>query len=225
MKAAGQARLYNGPSFDVEAPVQSPVKDSLDNGINEYYSKNFAGLDLSSQFLERLEFEACSFVNCDFSDATIRNSRFLECDFTECTLNNVKLPSTRLRSVTFERCRLVDVNWTTLEWSRLSTSAELTLRDCVLTDSSFHGLAMNEMVMQSCKAHGVDFREAKLRKADLSFTDFTDAQFGRTDLTDADFTEATGFDIDVLNNVMTRSKFSRHEAARLLSGLDIEVVD
>ena len=205
--------------------MAKPVQDTFDNGINEYYSKHFVGLDLSAQTFERLEFEACSFINCDFSDATIHNSRFIECDFTDCTLNNLKLPSTRLRSVTFERCRLVDVNWTTLEWSRLSTSAELTFRDCVLTDSSFHGLVMNELVMQSCKAHGVDFRDTKLKKADLSFTDFTNAQFGRTDLTDADFTEATGFDIDVLNNVMTLSKFSRHEAARLLSGLDIEVVD
>ena len=205
--------------------MHAPVKDSLDSGINEYYSKHFAGLDLSAQAFERFEFEACSFVNCDFSDATLRNCRFIECDFTDCTLNNLKLPSTRLRSVTFERCRLVDVNWTTLEWSRLSTSAELTFRDCVLTDSSFHGMALNELVMQRCKAHGVDFRETKLTKADLSFTDFTDAQFGRTDLTYADFTEATGFDIDVLNNVMTQSRFSRHEAARLLSGLDIEVVD
>ncbi len=95
-------------------PVQAPVKESLDNGTNEYCSQHFVGLDLSSQSFERVEFEACSFVNCDFSDAALRNSRFIECDFTDCTLNNLKLPSTRLRSFTFQRSRLVDITWTTL---------------------------------------------------------------------------------------------------------------
>ena len=82
-----------------------------------------------------------------------------------------------------------------------------------------------ELVMQNCKARGVDLREASLKKADVSYTDFYGALFGKSNLTDAEFTESTGFDIDVLNNIMTRSKFSRYEAVRLLSGLDIEVVD
>ncbi|WP_406234210.1 pentapeptide repeat-containing protein [Isoptericola jiangsuensis] len=198
---------------------------ALDPKINSYYLKTFSGMDVAGQTLQDIEFEACTFIKCDFSDATLRGFRFIDCSFTDCTLSHVKLPSSRFRSVSFERCLIVDINWTVLEWSRLSTSAELSFRDCTLTDSIFFGLHLDELVMQNCKARSVDLREASLKKADVSYTDFYGALFGKSNLTDADFTESTGFDIDVLNNVMTRSKFSRYEAVRLLSGLDIEVVD
>lgn len=205
--------------------MSNQTSTSLDANEKSYYLKEFTKLDLAGQSLQDIEFEVCTFVDCDFSDAVMRNFRFIDCTFLNCRLSHLKLPSTRFRSAILENCKVVDVDWTALEWSRLTSDSELTFRECVLTDSVFFGLSLDGMVMQSCKAHGIDLREASLKGADLSYTDFTNAQFGRTNLTDADFTEATEFNIDVLNNVMTRSKFSRIEAARLLHGLDIEVVD
>lgn len=201
------------------------TRSVFDPNITSYYLKTFTGLDLSGQSLKDIEFESCSFIDCNFTDAVLRGVRLIECSFTDCRLNHVKLPSARFRGVVMERCKAVGINWTTVEWSRLSRSSELTFRQCVLTESVFFGLSLEDLVMQSCKAHAVDLREAQLKNADLSFTDFSDALFGRTNLTGADFTEATNFDIDVLNNVMKASKFSRLEAARLLAGLDIEIVD
>jgi len=205
--------------------MSSEALSSLDPANNTYYLKTFAGMDVAGQSLKEIEFEACTFINCDFSAATLRGLRFIECTFSDCRLNHVKLPSSRVRSVSFERCALVDINWTTLEWSRLSSAAEVSFRDCTVNESVFFGLNMDQLLMQGCKAHGVDLRETSLKKADLSYTDFNGALFGRTNLTAADFTESTAYDIDVLNNVMTGAKFSRYEAVRLLSGLDVEVVD
>lgn len=205
--------------------MNTDIQKSLDPAVKSHYLKTFTNLELAEVSLEEVEFEGCEFVDSDFSGATLHAVRFIDCSFTACTLSHVKLPSSRFRSVTFDHCKVVGVNWTFVEWSRLSTSAELTFRDCIISESVFFGLELSELVMRGCKAHGVDLREANLKKADLSFTDFSCALFGKTDLSDADFTEATGFLIDVLDNVMTRSKFSRHEAASLLVGLDIEIVD
>ena len=201
------------------------TKQTFNLDQTSYYLAEFTDLDLSGHDLSGFEFEACTFVDGNFSAATLRNFRFIECSFSGCNFNNSKLPSSRLRDAVFERCKMMEINWTLLEWSRLMTTAELTLRECVLSDGVFFGLRLDEIIMQSCKAHRVDLREASLRNADLTFTDFTEAKFGRSNLTNADFSEATAFDIDVLNNEMKGSKFSRFEAARLLFGLDIEVVD
>lgn len=203
----------------------SESKQIFDTEKSSYYLADFSELDLSGQDLQGFEFEACTFSRSDFTSATLSGFRFIDCTFTDCNFNHAKLPSTRMRGSIFERCKLMEVNWTLLEWSRLMTTAELTFRDCVLSDGVFFGLLLDEVIMQSCKAHRADFRESSLRRADLTFTDFTDAKFGRSNLTDADFCEATAFNIDVLNNEMKGSKFSRFEAARLLFGLDIEVVD
>ncbi len=74
-------------------------------------------------------------------------------------------------------------------------------------------------------AHHVDFREGDFSNANFTYTDFTGCLFGNTNLTGADFSDATGYDIDIYQNVIKRAKFSRFEAVRLLDSLEIELVD
>lgn len=205
--------------------TQGSAASALVDGETAYYLKTFTALALADARLDGIEFESCTFVDCDLSSATLRRCRFIDCSFQGSTLNHAQMSSTRFTSTVFERCRLVGINWTAVDWSRLTRDAQVGFRDCVLNESSFFGLALDALVLQSCKAHAVDFREARLRAADLTFSDFSSALFGRTDLSEADFSEATNYDIDVLNNVVRHAKFSRFEAVRLLQGLDIEVVD
>lgn len=202
-----------------------PISTSRGAVETSHYLKSFSGLSVAGEQLEGIEFESCAFVDCDMSAATFRRCRFIDCSFIGSNLNHVVLSSSRFNNVEFKRCKLVGVNWTTVEQTQLVRSPGFRFRDCILDESSFFGLALEELVLQGCKARAVDFREAGLRAADLTFTDFSGAVFGRTDLTEADFSEASGYDIDVLNNTMTRAKFSRFEAVRLLQGLDVEVVD
>lgn len=79
--------------------------------------------------------------------------------------------------------------------------------------------------MEECKAHDVDFRECNLTAASFTYTDFAHSLFRKTNLARANFTEAVNYDIDIQINEIKGAKFSRYEAARLLEGLGIELVD
>ena len=87
------------------------------------------------------------------------------------------------------------------------------------------GLSLEELVLDHCRVREVDFREANLSRARCTGSEFGLSLFNRTNLTGADFSDATDFDIDVLHNTLKGARFSRHEAVRLLYGLDIELVD
>ena len=131
----------------------------------------------------------------------------------------------QVRGITFTDCKVIGVNWTRASWPRLILAPPLTFRKCVLDDSSFFGLSLEEIVIEECKARDVDFREANLRGVNFSYSDVAHSLFGRTNLTGADFTEATGYAIDIFANEIKHAKFSRHEAIRLLDSLDIELID
>jgi fluoroquinolone resistance protein len=96
---------------------------------------------------------------------------------------------------------------------------------CIINDSSFFGLSLDEIVIEACKAYDVDFREGSFSKANFTFTDFTNSLFNGTNLSGADFTEAVNYRIDINYNVINRAKFSRYEAISLLESLQIELKD
>lgn len=84
---------------------------------------------------------------------------------------------------------------------------------------------MQDLVMEECKAHNVDFREGDFSNSNFTYTDLSGCFFSNTNLSGADFSEATDYDIDVYQNIIKKAKFSRLEAVRLLSSLEIELVD
>ena len=190
-----------------------------------YYAKNFSKLSMPKAEVEGLEFEDCSFTECDFTEAVFKKCRFIECSFSECNLSVIKIGQSQFTDVSFEHCKLLGVDWTRATWSQLRLSAALEFKHCVMNDSSFFGLSLDELKMTECKAHEVDFRNGSFRDSQFSYTDFTSSLFGKTDLTGADFTEALNYDIDVFDNKIEKAKFTRYEAVRLLNCLKVELFD
>ena len=180
---------------------------------------------MTNQAFEGIEFEDCSFSECDFTETTFKRCRFIECAFTDCNLSVVKIGQSQFTDVSFEQCKLIGVDWTRATWSQLRLSASLAFKNCVMNDSSFFGLSLDEMKLVECKAHEVDFRNGSFCEAQFSYTDFTGSLFGKTDLSRADFTEAVNYDIDIFDNKLDKAKFTRHEAVRLLNSLDVELSD
>lgn len=190
----------------------------------EYFSEQFSGLNISKKELSGLLFEGCEFSDCDFSEAVLKKCKFTECYFHNCNLSVINPGYSQFRNVEFDSCKLLGINWTRADWPKVSFFKLLSFQRCILNDSSFLGLALEEMVLQECRAHDVDFRGANLREANLSFTDFSRSLFNKTNLSYADFTESINYDIDIYNNDIKKAKFSRYEAVRLLDCLNIELI-
>ena len=190
-----------------------------------HFSEQITGLKAPAKLLSSVEYENCSFSDCDFNEAKFANCRFVDCTFTACNLSVVDVGGSRFRDVVFRECKVIGVNWTKASWPKLMLSSPLKFHKCIINDSSFFGLSLEEIVIEECKAHDVDFREGNFSRANFSFTDFTHSLFGKTNLAGADLSEALNYDIDVHENNIKDARFSRHEAIRLLDSLEIELVD
>jgi len=192
---------------------------------NEFWSEtlkdsNFSGMEVTSK-----EFDGCTFEKCDFSEATFKRCNFVDCEFTNCNLSLVKIEYSKFSDVSFRDSKLIGINWTKVSWPSLIFSSQIKFYKSILNDCSFYGLSMQDLVMEECKAHNVDFREGDFSNSNFTYTDLSGCFFGNTNLSGADFSEATDYDIDIYHNIIKKAKFSRLEAIRLLSGLEIELVD
>lgn len=192
---------------------------------NEYFSKTFDGLDAIGESFTGVVFENCIFQQCNFSDSRFYKCKFVECVFTASNLSNIKVDCSKFFDTHFKESKLVGVDWTKADWPRFNFTAPISFNECIINDSSFFGLMLNELALEHCKAQDVDFRSGNFTKAKFSYTDFTNSLFMKTNLREADFSEAENYDIDIFNNDIKAARFSRHEAIRLLNGLDIELVD
>jgi len=191
----------------------------------EYFSKIFDNLDTAGESITEAVFENCIFQQCNFSDARFYKCKFVDCVFTSSNLSNIKVDYSKFFDVRFNESKLVGVDWTKADWPRFNFTAPISLNECIINDSSFFGLVLSELELEHCKAHDVDFRNGNFTKAKFSYTDFINSLFMKTNLREADFSEAENYDIDIFNNEIKAARFSRHEAVRLLNGLDIELVD
>ena len=204
----------------VKAAMSDPLRSA-----SHYFSRTFNHIVDPGVELEGCEFEECEFRECNFTEALFRRCRFIDCTFTRCNLSLLKVAQSGFTGVSFDECKLVGVDWTRAAWPRLVFSSSLAFSHCILNDSSFFGLELDEIVLEACKAHDVDFREGSFCRARFVDTDLTHSLFGKTNLTQADFTDASHYDIDIFNNRLSQAKFSRYEAIRLLDSLDIELVE
>jgi uncharacterized protein YjbI with pentapeptide repeats len=192
---------------------------------DEFLERQFTGIDLARGTMNAKTFEGCTFSACNFTELALTQCKFVECEFKGCNLSLLRVQSSRFRSVVLEECKAVGINWTSADWPRSLSMAQLKFHKCILNDSSFFGLFLGECVFDSCKARDVDFREANLTDARCSFTDFGGALFGKTNLSGADFSDAIDYDIDIFDNRIKGAKFSRSEAVRLLRSLEIVLID
>ena len=197
----------------------------LQSDSKEHYAETFSQLAVAGLEISGKEFEQCNFTDCNFTEASFVKCRFVDCTFTLCNLSVMKVAQCQFSAVVFDECKLVGIDWTRATWPRLALATALQFTKCILNDSSFFGLSLDEIMMEECKAHEVDFRGGSFCRANFAHTDFTNCLFNKTNLSGANFAEAVNYDIDIFNNKIDKAIFSRHEALRLLSGLDIELID
>lgn len=198
---------------------------TLDDTRTEYLSQVFKDIDLSYEEIHCIEFDGCTFRECNFSETDLKKSRFIDCHFEQCNLSNARIELCRFSETSFHECKMVGIDWTRANWPGLSLPSAIKFYKCILNDSSFYGLDLEELVMQECKAHDVDFREGNFSHADFRHTDFTNSLFIATNLSNSNFTEALNYNIDINLNQIQGAKFSRYEAINLLYSLGIELVD
>lgn len=192
---------------------------------NDFYLKQFVGLDHAESKLVSRTFEECTFTRCSFSEAIFDHCKFVECSFIACDLSNAKVDASKFQSVTFNECKVIGVDWTRADWPRYAAPAKLAFRKSVVNYTSFFGLNLQELVLEECKARNVDFRQGDFARSNFTYTDFAESLFGKTKLAGADFSEATNYVMDIRENQVKGAKFTRTEAAGLLYGLGIELVD
>lgn len=197
----------------------------LANEQKEYVSFNFNKPVLSNQKLDSISFEDCTFTNCDFSEAEFIDCQFIDCHFSQCNLSITKINNCRFTEVVFEDSKVIGIDWTKAKWPNIPLFSPIKFFKCIMSDSTFMGLSLNEIVIEGCKAHEVDFREGSFCDANFTYTDFSNSLFNETNLSRSDFTEAINYQIDINRNNIKGAKFSRHEAVSLLESLGIELVD
>lgn len=197
----------------------------INNEVDEYTSENFKDLDLAGKDLSFKVFDGCEFKDCNFNEAVLDECKFVDCHFSQCNLSLVKIKRCMFSDVFFEGCKVIGVDWTRASWSTYALASPIKFFKSIINDSSFFGLSLEDIEIEECKAHDVDFREGNFSQANFSYTDFTNSLFNNTNLTGASFIEATNYNIDIYFNEITKAKFSRIEAVRLLDGLNVELVD
>jgi len=191
----------------------------------DYFEHTFKALEARGQQFYDISFEACEFKSCDLSEALFNNCRFLDCDFNGCNLSAIALNNCRFNDTRFKNCKLLGVDWGKVAWPNIVLVDLVSFEQCILNDSSFHGLTLKGLKLVDCRLLEVDFREGSFVDADFSYSDFTGSLFNRTTLTAVNFCEATNYSIDINNNFIKGAKFTRIEALSLLDGLEIELFD
>ena len=193
--------------------------------VQEYISTVFKDLKYSHKTILSISFEECTFENCEFIESKFMNCRFIDCQFINCNLSVAKMDDSTFRDVIFRNSKTSGLDWTKAAWPEIALSSSIKFINCIINDSNFSGLQLNEIVIEQCQAYNVDFREGSFRHANFRLSDLTGSLFNETDLGEADFTDAINYQIDVNFNKIKGAKFSRQEAIRLLYSLGIELVD
>lgn len=187
------------------------------------FEEKFIDLQLSSQVIEEVTFNNCSFQDCNLSDASFIKCGFENCHFDHCDLSLIKLPQTLLKNTIFNHCRMMGINWCQASWNTQSllTKKRIDFDNCLLDHSLFIGLDLSETNFLNCKARQVDFEGANLEGADFSDTDLEGARFINCDLSLANFIRAINYAVDAGQNKLHETRFSLPEAISLLHSLDI----
>ena len=191
----------------------------------DVFAEKFEGLNLHKVKISKAEFDDCTFVSCDFSETFFSSCKFTECRFENCNLSVMKLTNTKMSDIEFISCKMIGIDWTMADWKSLLNADPLRFRECILNDSNFFGLNLDEMVMHECKAKEVDFSNGSFQKANFKGSDFKGALFTNTHLEGSDFTNSSNTMIDVRSNHIEGAIFSRYEALFLLETMGIVLAD
>ena len=192
---------------------------------NEYLSVSFNKLNLSSKKIYSQEFDSCTFEGCNFSETMFSNCSFIDCCFVRCNLSIARVEDSKFSEVAFNECKAIGVDWSKASWPKIALFSPIKFHNCIINDSSFFGLSLEQIILEKCKAHNVDFREGNFSEGNFTYTDLSNSMFNKTNLIGANFTNAINYNIDIYLNEIKKAKFSRYEAVRLLYSIGIELVD
>jgi fluoroquinolone resistance protein len=123
----------------------------------------------------------------------------------------------------FMDCKITGVNWTSLDWSRITIASPISFESCDISFSVFNSLQLNELGLRNSKAHDVDFSECDLKGADFFKSDLMDSRFSLSKLDNCNFQEAINYYIDPIENSIKGAKFSSPEVLSLLSRFKINI--
>ena len=181
------------------------IRDGLD-----CFAEDFNDIDVQGLRIKNAEFEECNFISCDFSETFFRSCRFIDCRFENCNLSVMKLTDSMVSGCEFISSKMIGIDWTMCDWKSLLSHESLRFKQCILNDSNFYGLQLNKIEMKECSLKEVDFRSGTFKNANFSLSDFQGALFGNTHLEYANFTESSNTHIDLQNNYLKGSIFSRY---------------
>ena len=192
---------------------------------SDYYDVFFSKIIFTGSTIENSKFENCEFNHCDFTSAKFTHCKFNNCVFNYCNLSLFEITDSRLYEIYFNECKLTGIDWTKAEWPIFNPDFELNFSKCILTNSSFFALKLHNLKMEDCRLVDVDFRECDLSNSILTGCDFSGSLFNKTILRSVSFIDSWDYNINILNNTVTKAKFSRIEAVSLLENLGIELED
>ncbi|KAF1004570.1 MAG: hypothetical protein GAK28_03947 [Luteibacter sp.] len=195
----------------------------IDGG--DYADMLFKDIVAEDTVFEGIRFEGCTFRQCHFDRSTFSRCRFRDCEFIDCHLDLIRIGGTLFAESRFTDCRMLGIDWTRGHWPSVQLPETLRFERCLLNDSSFFGLRLEGIRLLACRALNVDFTDADCADADFAGTELRDAMFRHTRLTGANFVDAIDYTIDIRQNDVRRARFSLPEAASLLRGLDIDLVE
>ncbi|TBR41201.1 pentapeptide repeat-containing protein [Marinomonas agarivorans] len=161
--------------------------------------------------------------NWDCYEGLLKDCAFYDTEFYSCNFSLVDLSGSKFSNCFFNDCKFEGVNWHKLKWSISIINCELEFVDCNLNYSNFLGLHLNEAIFENCSLREIDFRDANLERTSFVKSDLTGSLFNKTNLSHCNFSHASGYDIDILNNQVTKSIFSMPEAINLLNTFDIHI--
>lgn len=182
-------------------------------------NKTFEKTNYTEIYLDKGEYEHCSFINCNFHKADLSHIIFNECTFDGCDFSLVSMKSTALRDVKFLNCKLLGVHFDAC--SEFLFSAHF--KNCILKFASFYKLKLKQTCFQACNLQEVDFAETDLTGSIFETCDLQKTLFDHTILEKVDFRSSYNYSIDPEKNRIKKAKFSQTNVIGLLDKYDIEI--
>jgi fluoroquinolone resistance protein len=185
-----------------------------------YYQVHFSKLTSANEIITSRSFEECGFTGSSFISSKFEKCRFLNCEFNDCVLSAIVPMDCRFIDVKFRNCKVIGIDWT-----KTQKVQELDFDKCQINYSNFRFLKIPGTKIMNSEAKEADFTETDLHNGDFQHTDFEKSRFFKTDLSNCNFRGATNYSIDVVNNVLKKTRFSLPEVVSLLNSLDIIIID
>ena len=181
--------------------------------------KIYSGVDFTTNYLPKSEYELCRFEQCIFSNSDLSNITFNECEFIECDLSLSNIKHTVFNEVSFVKCKLLGLHFNNCD----SLFMSMNFDDCNLELASFFDLSLKRTQFKKCNFNGADLTRSDFTQTSFEDCDFKAAIFDGTILDQADLRTAFNFNIDPENNSLKKARFSKENLAGLLLKYQIKI--